>query len=107
MKLDKVRSECQQVLRKRGRPPLTPEERARRQECPKRRYDKLQPQGRWRVQTPSAIARKDLVERLDAMAETSNVHQDGFWQKAEDTLGLPREILKRFAKPGERTNLQQ
>ena len=42
-----MQGELVSAPRQRGRPPLTPEERARRQECPKR--FKLQPQDRWRV----------------------------------------------------------
>ena len=112
--IDNVRSECQQVLqqlpaRKRGRPCLTLEERALRFDCSKRRKKgaKLQPQDRWRMQTPTATARKDLVERLDKMASISNEHQHRFWQNAEEKLGLSRHMLKRFIHPEERTKLQK
>ena len=109
-----VRSECTQILqqpamRRRGRPCLTPEEKARRKEsAPKRKRDGqlLHPNERRRCQTPGAELRRDILHRLDEFQKTRHKHGDAFWQDAEDTHCLPRAMLKRFLKPCEREKLK-
>ena len=99
----------QNGLRKRGRPPLTMEDRALREETKarsRRLGGVIQPEDRWRVKEPSAASRHDILQRLDAAAESDSICQATFWEQAEEDSGLPRDMLKRYSKPEEKQKLK-
>ncbi|CAK0807568.1 unnamed protein product [Prorocentrum cordatum] len=106
-------AEVLQVIRRRGRgrPPHTAEQKAAAKERKakvKAQKGKLQPEDRERMQTPSAIARGMIVDRVDALSkQVDNYTTDGFWSLAEDLCGAPASMLKRFAKPEERAKLSR
>ena len=79
-------------VKKRGRPPLTLEEKAAKVKAKKKR---LLPEDRDNMQTPGASVRKAILERLDALAVACEDNTtDELWA-----------IAKRFSRPEERTKL--
>ena len=79
-------------VKKRGRPPLTLEEKAAKVKAKKKR---LLPEDRDNMQTPGASVRKAILERLDALAVACEDNTtDELWA-----------IAKRFSRPEERAKL--
>ena len=94
--------------KRRGRPPLTEEEKKARDATP-RNLKRPRPEQRRRCQTPDAKARKVIVDGLLQEAE----QKDGaskpmsFWFDLQEKYGLPVAMLKRMASSAEREKLER
>ena len=68
---------------------------------------RLEPEDRRKLQTPGAVVRKAIVQRVEAFAlEYGGAMGPEFWEAAEMKTGIPTRMLKRWTKPKEKENLE-